>query len=119
MPRTPLADLPAGYDRTNYVPEDQLTFHVGDRVVWLSSLKWEDHWEVGTIVDIYDEIFDNLSEIHTLAEIEWDFCATYGEGLTSSEAVQTRESITTDHYTRKIDIMQVEEFNKINNTTLS
>lgn len=48
------------------------TFAVGDRVVWLDSLEWADHWEIGTITLIADVGFTALHEVHTLATIAWD-----------------------------------------------
>lgn len=47
-------------------------FAVGDRVVWLDSLEWGDHWEIGTITKIEDVGFGALREVHTLASVEWD-----------------------------------------------
>lgn len=66
---------------TTHVTTDH-GFAVGDRVTWLDSLDWGDHWEHGTITLITDVGFNALKEVHTLASVAWDNGTASREGLT-------------------------------------
>lgn len=105
MPRTPVSELPAGYDRSYYVPIGEEGFEVGDRVVWVNSLEWGDEWQVGTIVDILDRPFDNLREIHTSVRVKWDKQVTEAEHY-STEALVNKIG-------ESLEIMDVEVFTNL------
>lgn len=61
---------PLTWDMTHHTEDHG--FAVGDRVVWLDSLEWGDHWEIGTITKIEHVGFATLREVHTLASVAWD-----------------------------------------------
>lgn len=67
-------------------------FSVGDRVVWLDSLEWGDHWEIGTITKIEDVGFNALKEVHTLASVAWDDPREWRKGATPLDT--SREGLT-------------------------
>lgn len=103
--RTPVSELPAGYDRSHYVPIGSEGFEVGDRVVWVNSLDWGDEWQVGTIIEIVDRVFDNLREVHTSARVKWDNQVTEAEHV-STEALSM-------HNGHPLEIMDVEVFTNL------
>lgn len=71
---------------------DDHGFKIGDRVVWLDSLDWGDHWEIGTITKIEDVGFAALREVHTLATVAWDDPRPYRRN--SAPLDTTREGLT-------------------------